>query len=178
MVVAVDVNYVNETLAAAAAVVFDHFTDTTPAAWYTARITDFGPYIPGKFYLRELPCITAVLEKVIENLDIVIIDGYVMLGVGRPGLGCHLYRHLGRRTAVIGAAKSLFPGSAPAKVFRGQSRRPLYITALGMDQNIAAEQIIRMAGDSRIPDHLRLADRLAKAAAAIAPTRRTGRSTH
>jgi deoxyribonuclease V len=162
MISAVDVNYMDETLAVAAAVVFKKFTDTSPVTQYTAQVTDFGDYIPGKFYQRELPCIVAVLEKIKERLDVVIIDGYVMLGDGRPGLGYHLWQHLDGQAAIIGVAKSQFSGAHPVTIIRGQSHRPLYITAQGMDQYVAAEHIIRMAGVYRIPSLIRHADRLAK----------------
>ena len=162
MIAAVDVNYMDEISAVAAAVVFRDFADTAPVAQYTAPFTDFGVYVPGKFYQRELPGIVAVLEKVAETLDVVIIDGYVMLGDDRPGLGFHLWQHLDGQTAVIGVAKSLFPGSQPVTIIRGQSSRPLYITAQGIDQTHAAEHIVRMAGAYRIPKLLRQADHLAK----------------
>lgn len=161
MIAAVDVNYLDEAMAVAAAVIINDFADTVPLAQYSTRVTEFGEYVPGKFYQRELPCIVAVLDKVIENLHVIIIDGFVMLGDG-PGLGYHLWQHLGRQAAIIGVAKSPFPGATPITIYRGQSRRPLYITALGMDPEIAAENIIRMAGSNRIPDLLRQADRLAK----------------
>lgn len=165
MIAVEDVNYLDENTAVAAAVVFKAFTDKTPVAQYTAQVTDFGEYIPGKFYQRELPGIVAVLEKVTEQLETIIIDGYVMLRDDRPGLGYHLWEHLGGQAAIIGVAKSLFSGANPITIFRGESRRPLYITALGMDPKVAAEHITHMEGAHRIPNLLKQADRLAKKAA-------------
>ena len=165
MIAAVDVNYLDETTAVAAAVVFKEFTDTAHVAQYTAQVTDFGSYIPGKFYQRELPGIVVVLEKISEQIETVIIDGYVVLDDHRPGLGYHLWQHLGGQTAVIGVAKSQFTGAHPVTIIRGQSHRPLYITALGIDQDVAAEHILHMAGAYRIPSLIRHADHLAKESA-------------
>ena len=162
MIAAVDVHYRAETLAVAAAVVFNAFTDHTPVAQYSARTTDFGEYIPGKFYKRELPGIIAVLDKVVAPLDLAIIDGYVMLGDRRPGLGHHLWQCLGGQTAIIGVAKSPFTGANPVAILRGQSCRPLYITAHGIDPEIAAKRIFQMAGAYRIPDLIRQAHHLAR----------------
>ena len=142
--------------------IFKEFTDTAHVAQYTTQVTDFGSYIPGKFYQRELPGIVAVLDRITEQLDVVIIDGYVMLGDDRPGMGHLLWEYLDGQTAVIGVANSQFTGAHPVTIIRGQSRRPLYITAIGMNQNVAAENITLMAGSFRIPDLLRQADSLAK----------------
>lgn len=44
------------------------------------------------------------------------------------------------------------------KVYRGNSRVPLYITAAGMDTDEAATQIAKMHGAYRIPTLLKQAD--------------------
>ena len=81
MIAALDVTYVQKDMAVAAAVVFKKFEDTKPVSSHSTRENQFGEYIPGQFFKRELPCLLAVLKKVNEKLDTVIIDGYV---VGRP----------------------------------------------------------------------------------------------
>ena len=47
--------------------------------------------IPGEFYRRELPGLLAVLEKIEQPIDVMVIDGYVDLAPDRPGLGRHLW---------------------------------------------------------------------------------------
>ena len=47
-------------------------------------------------------------------------------------------------------------------VFRGQSSRPLYVTAAGLTAAEAAVTVGEMAGRHRVPDALKLADRLAR----------------
>ena len=51
------------------------------------------------------------------------------------------------KVPVIGVAKSMFRGATNAEaVLRGRSRRPLYVTAAGMDPVIAARNIQGMHG--------------------------------
>ena len=118
-------------------------------------------YVPGSFYKRELPCILALLDKLKQIPVEMIIDGYVWLGA-RSGLGQHLFEALGCRIPVIGVAKSAFPGAAAEKIYRGTSRRPLYITAAGVPIGIAAGNISRMHGPHRIPNLLKQVDQISK----------------
>jgi deoxyribonuclease V len=93
----------------------------------------------------------------------VIIDGYVWLGAGRPGLGAHLYQALGQRTAVVGVAKRRFHGAGDAvPILRGTSQVPLFVTAVGIDLAGAAEGVRRMHGAHRIPTLLKRVDRLSR----------------
>jgi len=64
---------------------------------------------------------------------------------------------------VIGVAKTAFrTATHAAQVRRGQSARPLFVTAAGMTTARAASLVADMAGPFRIPDALRVADRLAR----------------
>jgi deoxyribonuclease V len=143
---------------------------TAPAA--VAELTRHVPgapqqYEPGSFYKRELPLLLAMIEGLREKPDVYVIDGYVWLGPEKPGLGAHLFERLGSRMPVVGAAKTSFRGDTrPAPVLRGQSLRPLYVTAAGMDTARAAALVAAMHGEHRVPTLLRLADRLARDAAA------------
>ncbi len=160
MLLAVDVDY-RETGAQAAGVAFAHWADATPARIYHGRIARVDAYEAGNFYRRELPCILRLLEHHRLNPEVVVIDGYVVLGnPARPGLGLHLYRALGRTAAVIGVAKTRFAGTPEsAELYRGASRRPLFITSAGIDLETARRDIASMHGCHRIPELLRLADR-------------------
>jgi deoxyribonuclease V len=159
---AVDVFY-RETGALAAVVAFDAWTDSTPAMKATAEIKDVADYEPGRFYVRELPCILAVLKKLLQPPRIVVVDGYVWLREGEPGLGFHLYEALHRAVPVIGVAKTAFDGSAHAvPVIRGGSTRPLYVTAAGIDPGVAAAHITSMHGPHRLPVLLKAVDLLCR----------------
>ena len=66
---------------------------------------------------------------------------------------------------MIGVAKTAFWSATHAvPVRRGGAERPLYVTAAGMPLARAAEIVAGMAGPHRMPDALRRADRLARAA--------------
>lgn len=137
------------------------------------------PYAPGELYRRELPHLLAALDRVDAPIEVVVVDGYVWLGPGRPGLGARLHRALGERTPVVGVAKNPFAGAAGVPVRRGASARPLFVTAAGMDAQAAAQAIQGMHGSYRVPTLLRRVDRLARGLAAPArrPPRRVGRET-
>lgn len=163
MLACVDVFY-RDDCATAACILFRSWTDSAPCASARVTISPVAPYTPGQFFRRELPCILAVLDQVSEPVDLVVIDGYVWLdGRDTPGLGAHLYRALSSKTPVVGIAKNPYTGASQATpVLRGRSRRPLFVTAVGIDQRVAADHVAEMHGASRIPTLLKLADRLSK----------------
>jgi deoxyribonuclease V len=123
-----------------------------------------APYEPGRFYLRELPCLLAVLARAPAPLAAAVVDGYVWLAdETRPGLGAHLFESLGGTVPVVGVAKTRFAGAERAlPVTRGDSLRPLWVTAAGIDPTEAAEHVRRMHGPFRIPTALRRVDRLCR----------------
>lgn len=130
----------------------------------TAWLDTVADYAPGRFYERELPALTAVLAEA-DPLDVLIVDGYVDLDpTGRPGLGWHVW-DAGLAPTVIGVAKTSFRAATHAEpVLRGASTKPLYVTAAGMPPADAAHLVRTMAGSARLPDALRIVDRLARAA--------------
>jgi deoxyribonuclease V len=66
---------------------------------------------------------------------------------------------------IIGVAKNRYRDSAHAfELLRGESKRPLFITAIGIDYEGAALHVASMAGDSRIPTLLHAVDRLSRGA--------------
>jgi deoxyribonuclease V len=64
---------------------------------------------------------------------------------------------------VIGVAKSLFPGAPATPLLRGDSQRPLYVSATGVDLASAADNIRRMHGPHRLPTLLKQVDGLCRA---------------
>lgn len=163
MLLAVDVNYKDDE-AFAAGVAFNKWTDDIPVFEITARLKGVNAYIPGSFYLRELPVILELIKHLNEKPDVIIIDGYVWLGSERKdGLGGYLYKALGGKAAVIGVAKSAFKDMPEElKLCRGKSKRPLYITSAGVVENMAKTFIAQMHGPNRIPELLKRADRLSR----------------
>jgi deoxyribonuclease V len=80
---------------------------------------------------------------------------------GRPGLGAYVHAEFG--IPVVGVAKTpFFTATHAVPVTRGQSSRPLYVTAAGFAAAAAASMVRGMAGPFRIPDAMRRVDRLAR----------------
>ena len=131
---------------------------------YEDRISE--EYIPGEFYKRELPSLLKVIEQVdLGTLDFIIIDGYVFLDdLGKKGLGAHLFDTLEGKVPIIGVAKSKFYDNTKnvIEVLRGKSQKPLYISSIGVDIEIAAQYIKDLAGEFRIPDILKKLDQRTK----------------
>ena len=167
MLVAVDVDY-REREVVAAAVGFTQWTDEhTSIEVVVTSDAPPAPYEPGRFYLRELPHIRAALALVVPPvapLGAIIVDGYVWLGPDK-GLGAHLYDALEHTVPVIGVAKTQFAGATAIEVIRGVSARPLYVTAIGTDAAAAADRVRDMHGEHRIPTLLKRVDQLARGTA-------------
>lgn len=162
MKLAVDVQYA-EAGARVGAVVFAAWGDAAPVSEHVVTVDAAADYAPGQFYRRELPCIEAMLDAVRAEgaaVELVVIDGYVDLSPGRAGLGRHL--HAARGLAVVGVAKSRFAGTHAVEVLRGRSRKPLFVTAAGVDAEVAARRIAEMHGPFREPTLLKRADQLAR----------------
>lgn len=158
--VAVDVHYVADR-ARAALVAADGPAFSRVLRTRTATVPVTAPYRPGELYLRELPALRAVLAGA-GDLELIVVDGYVDLDAhGRPGLGAHVHAEFG--VPVVGVAKTSFRTADHAiEVVRGGSTRPLYVTAAGVAPAQAARWVAQMEGRFRLPDALKLADRLAR----------------
>jgi deoxyribonuclease V len=154
-----DVAYFDD-VAFAACVVALSWGDQFPADTRVVLRTPVEEYVPGAFWQRELPCLLGVLDGL--RAEVVVVDGYVWLDdAGRPGLGAHLHERLG--LPVVGVAKTAFDGSSHAHhVMRGASKKPLYVTSVGMDADEAAAAVASMHGPHRLPTLLTLADHLAR----------------
>lgn len=163
MIACADVDYRGRE-GVAACVLFHHWQDARSSDEIVVRVRQVEAYEPGLFFKRELPCLLEVLERVTCALDAVIVDGYVWLGhERRPGLGAHLYRALKEQVPIIGVAKTRFVQGTPGTpVFRGRSKRPLYVSSAGMGSSEAAEHIRSMYGPFRIPTLLARVDRLCR----------------
>lgn len=162
-VAVLDVHY-GDTAAAAAAVLLPDWAAPAPTAEHRILLDAAAPYVPGQFKDRELPALRQVLAAVDGPLAAVVVDAYCTLSPeGAPGLGAYLYAALGHDTPVVGIAKNRFAAATHAiEVFRGGSRRALYVTACGLPGDEAAAHVARMAGAHRLPDAVKAADRLAR----------------
>ena len=110
------------------------------------NVLEMAEYVSGEFYRRELPCLLMALEKVSQTPEIIIVDGYVWLEGGKPGLGAKLFEALEDKVAVVGVAKTRYAGADALEVLRGSSASLLFVSAAGMNALEAAEKVRRMSG--------------------------------
>ncbi|MFK7785964.1 MAG: endonuclease V [Crocinitomicaceae bacterium] len=120
-------------------------------------------YESGSFYKRELPCLKSILKKIElhPQEDYLVIDGFVVLDDhGKLGLGGYLFECLDSTIPVIGVAKNSFAtiDKLRKEVLRGESTKALYVTALGVDLDLASNFVSNMHGEFRIPTILKLVD--------------------
>ncbi|HEU5075600.1 MAG TPA: endonuclease V, partial [Polyangiaceae bacterium] len=132
--------------AQAACVVSSRWSDADPLAEYTAIHPSPADYEPGAFCKRELPPLLSVLAELPVLPPLLVVDGYVWLDRGRPGLGYRLQQALPERPIVVGVAKTSFAGNRAAIPVMRRSSRPLFVTAIGMPVEEAAEHVRAMAG--------------------------------
>lgn len=158
-ILAIDVDYKDDK-AVVAGVLFNTWLSSVAETILLSKLENISAYVPGEFYKRELPCILKLLESNDSLPDCIIVDGYVFLdGHSKAGLGKYLYDELNQKVIVIGVAKKAFDNiSDDYAIYRGASKKPLYVTVAGMDIMQAKELIMAMHGDFRIPTLLKLAD--------------------
>lgn len=163
MILAVDVHY-GEEKSLVSAISFSRWNAKKPEGTYFYSEETVGEYIPGEFYKRELPCIVDLLKEHRLKPQYIVIDGYVYLdGISQPGLGKHLYDALEGKSKIIGVAKQPYIISLPfCEVYRGESRKPLYVTSEGVSQDKAMRYIEEMHGAHRMPTLLKLVDSLSR----------------
>lgn len=145
---------------------FEKWSENKNFKIYTEIIDNVEEYIPGEFYKRELPCIISLLNKCdLKNIEVIIVDGFVYLDdENKFGLGGYLYEKLNKKIPIIGVAKTNFATIEKHKkpLFRGESKKPLFITAIGIELDDAVQKIESMNGEYRIPTLLKELDRLTK----------------
>jgi deoxyribonuclease V len=170
MIACLDVAY-TQNAAGVACVLAASWTALAPATEVSRNIPGVpAQYEPGAFYKRELPLLLNVIEGLPSKPEAYCIDGYAWLEAGKPGLGAHLFERLGASVPVIGVAKTAFRNDTWSEpVLRGQSERPLFVTAAGIEAPEAARLVAGMHGAHRIPALLKRVDRLARDAAAAGP---------
>lgn len=163
MNLAIDIYYPDKG-ATCVGVLFE-WEDAEPSKVITAYLDEVEEYVPGEFYKRELPCVMAVIDQVRKyKIDCIVLDSHVQLGDGQKGLGEYVYEAVDEVYPVIGVAKRSFHSNADyvRKVRRGESENPLYVSAIGIDLDEAAECILNMHGEYRIPTMLKEVDRIGR----------------
>ena len=160
MYLIVDVQYNDEAkTGSAAGILFRDPATAVEAGRFTVEVENVAEYIPGEFYKRELPCILQLLAAIDTTIATIIIDGFVDLEPGHPGLGRHLYNATG--IPVIGIAKSRYDSAVAEEVYRGHSKKSLLVTSTG-DVKEAAELVKNMNGEHRLPTLVTRVDQLCR----------------
>jgi deoxyribonuclease V len=165
MIIALDVHYKDDGSAKSVGTLFD-WSDVLPKEILIEYINETDEYIPGEFYKRELPCLLKIIEKVnINDLEAIVIDGYVYIDNDkRFGLGGHLWQALNKQIPIIGVAKNFYHGNTETvkQIYRGKSKKPLYISSIGLELDMVSDFIIQMPGEFRMPDLLKQLDTITK----------------
>jgi deoxyribonuclease V len=163
MMACLDVHYFQDK-AQAAAIVFQDWKSPLSISEYTATIINPAKYEPGRFFLRELHPLLTVIDHIIETIDCFVIDGYCYLSSNlNPGLGAYLKESLLNNETIVGVAKKRYRETKHAvELIRGKSTRPLFITSIGIECALAAQNVASMAGEYRIPSLLKAVDQLSR----------------
>lgn len=161
MIIAFDTYYFDNK-AKTIGVSFNSWEDENHQEIYSEIIEGIAEYEPGSFYKRELPCIISILKNInLDEIEIIIVDSYVILDDnGKLGLGGHLFEKLNKQIPIIGVAKTGYHSNKlnTKALLRGESKKPLYISAIGIELNLAYENIKSMHGKYRMPTLLQLMD--------------------
>lgn len=158
--------YYYENFAKTVCIAFEKWDSETESFIYSENTEITSDYESGAFYKRELPCILSLLKKIdLQKGDLIIVDGYVTLdNSGKIGLGGYLYQSLDEKYPVIGIAKNGFNSEDDQRrtVLRGESKTPLFLTAVGIDVDEIQSNIENMHGNYRIPTLLKKLDQLTR----------------
>jgi deoxyribonuclease V len=143
------------------------------------------PYVPGYLSFREGPAILAALARLSRKPDFILVDGQGIAHPRRCGIASHLGVLLG--IPAIGCAKSrllgeyrdpgrrrgsrvdlIYEGKVVGAVLRTRNGvRPLFVSPGHLiDLDSAVEFVLAATRGFRIPEPLRRAHALARAAAA------------
>ncbi|MDW7694019.1 endonuclease V [Flammeovirgaceae bacterium SG7u.111] len=159
MILCLDVQY-SEEKAFIAGGLFEKWTDANFLSLAKTIYEEPQAYESGKFYKRELPCLLKLIGELETLPSLIVIDGYCFLSSKEDkGLGSYLFDALDQKTPIVGVAKNSFKRSKAAiEIYRGQSEKPLFVTAVGIETNQVAEKVKNMHGEYRIPTLLKLVD--------------------
>ncbi|AUI87553.1 hypothetical protein BS333_14130 [Vibrio azureus] len=141
-----------------AGILFENAHSLKPVSVHITDVTNVQDYEFGSFYKRELPCIEKLIKAHRLTPSVVIVDGFVDIA-SKPCLGAKVYDSFAGQFAVIGVAKSAHHQVEMSScVTRGDSKKPIYVTSIGIEPDDARRFILDCSGKHRIPTMLKLAD--------------------
>jgi deoxyribonuclease V len=177
----VDRPYRRQPALARAAVVLLSYPDLAVVERHVVEAPVTFPYVPGLLSFRETPALARAFEALKGRPDLLLVDGQGCAHPRRFGLACHLGVLLD--LPAIGCAKSrlcgehgVLPDAAGSRVPLADGDEviglvlrtrdgvaPLYVSVghrIGLNE--AAEWVLRLCRGYRLPEPVRLADRLSK----------------
>ncbi|MEZ5648666.1 MAG: deoxyribonuclease V [Alphaproteobacteria bacterium] len=181
LIVGIDVSYDIYSNTCFAFIVVTELPNLKPKCFMTARLAITFPYIPGFLSFREIPVIMAALSQLTEKPDLLMVDGQGIAHPRRFGIASHLGVLTDLPT--IGIAKSRLVGyyeeprnqkGAKAFLFDGEEHigtvlrsqdnmLPIFISpGHRISQDTAVDIAIQCLKFHRLPEPMRLADKLAK----------------
>ena len=139
------------------------------------------PYVPGLLSFREVPALVKAFQALRQAPDLLLVDGHGYAHPRRFGIACHLGLLLDLPT--IGVGKSRLCGRHPdpggvrgeasqlidrdeiiGRVVRTRDGvRPVFVSVghrIGLDE--ATDWVLRLCRGYRLPEPIRVADRLSK----------------
>lgn len=163
-----------------AAIVVMRLVDGEVVATATAERALEFPYVPGLLAFREVPAIADAWRKLAVRPDVLLVDGHGIAHPRRIGVASHVGVVLD--VPSIGCGKSLLVGAHAALADERGARvpllherecvgvalrtregvRPIYVSVgHRIDLGRAVELVLACAPRYRLPEPIRLADRLA-----------------
>lgn len=164
----VDVAYRDDKAFSSAVVVRRDTLDVIDSACIMLKVQ--YPYVPGLLFLRESEPILAVLKKLNDGYDALMVDGHGLLHPRRFGIACYIGVKIDKPT--VGVGKSLLCGSIAERdgsqtvlldgeivgaVLKTKSK-PIYVS---VGHKVSLQTAVKLVKDvmrQRIPEPLRLAD--------------------
>lgn len=157
----IDVSY-QDNIAKVVGGFFENWHDEKLLKISEKRVNNVREYISGEFYKRELPCILDFLNDFnLKEIELIIIDGFVFLNdIDKKGLGAYLFESLDKSIPIIGVAKSSFHNNNKnvINILRANSKKPLYISSIGIELLKASDLIKNMFGNYRMPNIIKQID--------------------
>lgn len=147
-------------------------------------VTEF-PYVPGLLSFREAPVLSLAFEKLEHEPDLLLVDGHGRAHPRRFGIACHLGLSLDVPTIGVGKTRLCGQHSEPppekgattmlvhrdeviGRVVRSRDGvKPLYVSVghrIGLAE--ASEWTLRLCQGFRLPEPIRVADRISKGGSA------------
>lgn len=181
-VAGVDTGFADHGRMARAAVVVLSFPELAPLETRIALEPTPFPYIPGLLSFRELPVVLHALEKLSILPDLVLCDGQGIAHPRRLGIAAHLGVVTGLPTIGVGKSRLIGDYREPgmekgcvAPLMDAKQRigtvvrtrravRPLFVSpGHRTDHASAVEWTLACTGRYRLPEPIRMADRVASA---------------